>query len=243
MRGKSPETIARYLAHYGASASTLASSVGVTEAEAIKLIESFKSATSEQNMTVKTNSKTVNKTAANSGKGNKYVTGRFDNLKPLKFPVFNHKVEQHIRALVYGDQLFTADKGDLLTTAVDKQTALQIYQDVEHGFAMLPVAISDEYGYRLHPSTASYFIRNGVKPNAVLLAILQSTIEGLPACVESDGLIYLPFVVLQHLAYTIVLSKEGCNKAYSQYVWKFGVPEMFTVQGVYYDQKQEYNIA
>lgn len=166
---------------------------------------------------------------------NHYVRDRFNNLQWIGNPITNHKVEQLLRAVCYNKLIYRtagqvyAKQGQLITEQKDLDC-------VQVGYA-------DEYGYRLAPETNSWLIRNGIKPNAFLLALSQVQIEGVPALLSRDGKLYMVFCALFVTAYEAIFAGTNLNDEYSKYIKKHGVPKHFTVQGVYFDPKQLYEVV
>lgn len=171
-----------------------------------------------------------------SPKANRYVPNRFNNLKWIQNPVTNHKVEQLLRAVLYPDFLYTAP---LLEVHAECSQVLTEQKDLD----TLCIGTADEYGYRLAPETSSWLIRNGIKPNAFLLALNQVQIEGIPAMLEREGKLYILFCALYGVAYEAVFQAQEMNKQYTQYIKRYGVPKHFYVQGVFNDPNKLYEVV
>ena len=180
---------------------------------------------------------------------NHYVRDRFNNLQWIQNPITNHKVEQLLRAVLYPEELFTKVIGvegvglveansDILAVHAECAQVITEQQDLD----VLCVGIADEAGYRLHPETNSWLIRNGIKPNAFLLALNQVQIEGVPALLADNGKLYTLFTVLYRLAYDALFHTDAFNNAYTVYVRKRGIPKHFTVQNKYFDPSKEYEV-
>lgn len=166
---------------------------------------------------------------------NHYVRDRFNNLQWIGNPITNHKVEQLLRAVCYGDMVFSS------VGPVYAQYKQLITEQKDLDFVQ--VGTADEYGYRLAPETNSWLIRNGIKPNAFLLALSQVQIEGVPALLSRDGKLYMVFCALFVTAYEAIFAGKNLNDEYSKYIKKHGIPKHFTVQGVYFDPKQLYEVV
>lgn len=172
---------------------------------------------------------------------NHYVRDRFNDLQWVGNPITNHKVEQLLRAVLYPKNTFCTPHGrnsSLLAVHANKHQVITEQQDLD----TLCVGIADEAGYRLHPETNSWLIRNGIKPNAFLLALNQVQIEGVPALLADNGKLYTLFTVLYRLAYDALFHTDAFNDAYKVYVRKRGIPKHFTVQNKYFDPSKEYEV-
>lgn len=169
-------------------------------------------------------------------KSNAYVVGRFDDLKPIGNPVFNHKVEQVLRAVAYPYEV----QANVLITHATQHSM----QTLQHTLDAIPVGISNEYGYALHPSTCSFLVRNGIKPNVFLTMLVCAELDGERVLAESpDGILYLPFVSLHSVAYAVVLQYKRYAELYDQMVQRDGVPKFFAVQGVYNNPSKLYEVV
>jgi len=175
---------------------------------------------------------------------NHYIRDRFNDLQWIQNPITNHKVEQLLRAVLYPDYVFPCESDH----QQDYASALQVYArneqliTIQQDLDTLCVGIADEAGYRLHPETNSWLIRNGIKPNAFLLALNQVQIEGVPALLADNGKLYTLFTVLYRLAYDALFHTDAFNDAYKVYVRKRGIPKHFTVQNKYFDPSKEYAV-
>lgn len=170
---------------------------------------------------------------------NHYVRDRFNDLKWIGNPITNHKVEQLLRAVCYPDLSWYCTQDNFF--AVHCQHGGMITEQKDLDFVQ--VGLADEYGYRLAPETNSWLIRNGIKPNAFLLALSQVQIEGVPALLSRDGKLYMVFCALFVTAYEAIFAGTNLNDEYSKYIKKHGIPKHFTVQGVYFDPKQLYEVV
>lgn len=173
-----------------------------------------------------------------SPKANRYVPNRFNNLKWIQNPVTNHKVEQLLRAVLHPSIVFD-EVNPVLGVYAEYSQVLTEQKDLH----TLCIGTADEYGYRLAPETNSWLIRNGIKPNAFLLALNQVQIEGIPAMLERDGKLYTLFCALYGVAYEAVFQAQEMNKQYTQYTKRYGVPKHFYVQGVYNDPNKLYEVV
>lgn len=208
------------------------------------------------NTSVNTVSRSTSKPAAYAapyGKGrthkpksnNHYVRDRFNNLQWIGNPITNHKVEQLLRAVLYPER--TVNYNEHL--GVQGDNWLGVYArnaqviTAQRDLDLVQVGYADEYGYRLAPETNSWLIRNGIKPNAFLLALSQVQIEGVPALLSRDGKLYMVFCALFVTAYEAIFAGKNLNDEYSKYIKKHGIPKHFTVQGVYFDPKQLYEVV
>ena len=169
---------------------------------------------------------------------NHYVRDRFNNLQWIQNPITNHKVEQLLRAVLYPKDIFWGSGTTPLHVFAKNAQVITEQQDLD----VLCVGTADEYGYRLYPETNSWLIRNGIKPNAFLLALNQVQIEGVPALLADDGKLYTLFTVLYRLAYDALFHTDAFNSAYTAYVRKRGIPKHFTVQNKYFDPSKEYEV-
>ena len=173
-----------------------------------------------------------------SPKANRYVPNRFNNLKWVQNPVTNHKVEQLLRAVLHPSIVFD-EVNPVLDVYAERAQVLTEQKDLD----TLCIGTADELGYRLLPDTNSWLIRNGIKPNAFLLALNQVQIEGIPAMLERDGKLYILFCALYGVAYEAVFQAQEMNKQYTQYTKRYGVPKHFYVQGVYNDPNKLYEVV
>lgn len=172
-------------------------------------------------------------------KANRYVPNRFNNLKWIQNPVTNHKVEQLLRAVLFPKDIFWGAEPTPLHVFAKNVQVLTDQKDLD----TLCIGTADEHGYRLAPETNSWLIRNGIKPNAFLLALNQVQIEGIPAMLERDGKLYTLFCALYGVAYEAVSQAQEMNKQYTQYIKRYGVPKHFYVQGVYNDPNKLYEVV
>lgn len=184
--------------------------------------------------------KAVNRNTKQTKPSNHYVRDRFNDLQWIQNPITNHKVEQLLRAVLYPEDIyyFTSDTTPLHVYAKNAQVITE-QQDLD----VLCVGIADAGGYRLYPETNSWLIRNGIKPNAFLLALNQVQIEGVPALLADNGKLYTLFTVLYRLAYDALFHTDAFNEAYTVYVRKRGIPKHFTVQNKYFDPSKEYEVV
>ena len=173
-----------------------------------------------------------------SPKANRYVPNRFNNLKWIQNPVTNHKVEQLLRAVLHPSIVFD-EVNPVLDVYAERAQVLTEQTDLD----TLCIGTADEHGYRLALETNSWLIRNGIKPNAFLLALNQVQIEGIPAMLERDGKLYILFCALYGVAYEAVFQAQEMNKQYTQYIKRYGVPKHFYVQGVYNDPNKLYEVV
>lgn len=171
-------------------------------------------------------------------KANRYVPNRFNNLEWIQNPVTNHKVEQLLRAVLHPSMIFYVGN-PVLDVYAECAQVLTEQKDLD----TLCVGTADEHGYRLAPETNSWLIRNGIKPNAFLLALNQVQIESIPAMLEREGKLYILFCALYGVAYEAVFQAQEMNKQYTQYVKQYGVPKHFTTQGVYNDPNKLYEVV
>ena len=171
-------------------------------------------------------------------KANRYVPNRFNNLKWIQNPVTNHKVEQLLRAVLHPSIVFD-EVNPVLDVYAERAQVLTEQKDLD----TLCIGTADELGYRLLPDTNSWLIRNGIKPNAFLLALNQVQIEGIPAMLERDGKLYILFCALYGVAYEAVFQAQEMNKQYTQYIKRYGVPKHFYVQGVFNDPNKLYEVV
>lgn len=187
--------------------------------------------------------KAVNRNTKQTKPSNHYVRDRFNNLQWIQNPITNHKVEQLLRAVLYPAYIFptcydVTVVGSHLGVAANMGQVITDQKDLD----VLCVGIADAGGYRLHPETNSWLIRNGIKPNAFLLALNQVQIEGVPALLSDNGKLYTLFTVLYRLAYDALFHTDAFNEAYNVYVRKRGIPKHFTVQNKYFDPAKEYEV-
>lgn len=165
-----------------------------------------------------------------------YIRDRFNDLKWIHNPITNHKVEQVLRAVCFPDLIFNHD---VLIVHARNEQLITGQQDLD----FVQVGTADEYGYRLAPETNSWLIRNGIKPNAFLLALGQVQVEGVPALLSRDGKLYMVFCALFMSAYEAVFAAKNLNTEYERYVKKHGIPKHFTVQDKFFDPKQLHEVV
>lgn len=180
-------------------------------------------------------------TNRNTKPSNHYIRDRFNDLQWIQNPITNHKVEQLLRAVLYPHNVYKTPNGrnsSLLAVHAECAQVITEQQDLD----TLCVGIADAAGYRLHPETNSWLIRNGIKPNAFLLSLNQIQIEGVPALLADNGKLYTLFTVLYRLAYDALFHTDAFNEAYTLYVRKRGIPKHFTVQNKYFDPSKEYEV-
>lgn len=177
-------------------------------------------------------------TKPNTKPSNHYIRDRFNNLQWIQNPITNHKVEQLLRAVLYPKDIFWGSDTTPLHVFAKNAQVITEQQDLD----VLCVGTADEYGYRLYPETNSWLIRNGIKPNAFLLALNQVQIEGVPALLADDGKLYTLFTVLYRLAYDALFHTDAFNSAYTAYVRKRGIPKHCSVQNKYFDPSKEYEV-
>ena len=183
-----------------------------------------------------------NTSKRNTKPSNHYVRDRFNNLQWIQNPITNHKVEQLLRAVIYPCMVFNPmlESNGYPLNLISARNAQVITE--QQDLDVLCVGIADEAGYRLHPETSSWLIRNGIKPNAFLLALNQVQIEGVPALLADNGKLYTLFTVLYRLAYDALFHTDAFNSEYTAYARKRGIPKHFTVQNKYFDPAKEYEV-
>lgn len=167
---------------------------------------------------------------------NHYVPNRFNDLKWIGNPVTPHKVEQLLRAVMHPAEFFSCGLGNV---AADRTQILTEQEEL----SMVVIGFADEYGWRFHPSTNSWLVRNGIKPNAVLLLLNQLEIEGVPAVVSDNGLLYAVFEGLHRAAHDAVFSTHKVNREYNAYVRKHGIPEHYSTQNRYYNPSELHEVV
>ena len=170
---------------------------------------------------------------------NHYVRDRFNDLQWIQNPITNHKVEQLLRAVLYPKDIFWGNEPTPLHVYARTAQVITEQKDLD----TVCVGIADAAGYRLHPETNSWLIRNGIKPNAFLLALNQVHIEDVPALLADDGKLYTFFSVLYRLAYDALFHTDAFNAAYTVYVRKRGIPKHFATQNKYFDPAKEYEVV
>lgn len=175
---------------------------------------------------------------------NHYVRDRFNDLKWIGNPITNHKVEQLLRAVSLPNYVFPTEYdvtvlGSHLGVAARTGQMITEQKDLD----LVQVGTADEYGYRLAPETNSWLIRNGIKPNAFLLALSQVQVEGVPALLSRDGKLYMVFCALFMSAYEAVFAAKNLNTEYNRYVKQYGIPKHFTVQNKFFDPKQLHEVV
>ena len=176
---------------------------------------------------------------------NHYVRDRFNDLQWIQNPITNHKVEQLLRAVLYPNDVFPCEydhQQDYVSVLQVHARNAQLITE-QKDLDTVCVGIADAAGYRLHPETNSWLIRNGIKPNAFLLALNQVHIEDVPALLSDDGKLYTFFSVLYRLAYDALFHTDAFNAAYTMYVRKRGIPKHFSVQNKYFDPSKEYEVV
>ncbi|CAL4861356.1 hypothetical protein BRC2024_EJDNWAKA_CDS_0034 [Acinetobacter phage vB_AbaP_Fanak] len=157
-------------------------------------------------------------------KRNAYPVGKFDNVEWIGNPIYNHKVEQVIRAVALGEFSVLRDIG-LNTTAVGGGFTYH-QQPTDH----IRVGKSTVRGWCFEPTTNSFLIRLGIKPSALLLRLAQQHLNGVMLLREQGEDLFIPFAALYQAAYLAVFKPELLNKELNEYVSKHGTPKHFAVE-------------
>ncbi|WP_411018032.1 hypothetical protein, partial [Salmonella sp. s33260] len=104
-------------------------------------------------------------------KRNAYPVGKFDNVEWIGNPIYNHKVEQVLRAVLLGDSVLNG----LHNVAAKAGGFTYNQQPTDH----VRVGKSTVRGWCFEPTTNSFLIRLGVKPSALLLRLAQQHLNGV----------------------------------------------------------------
>lgn len=159
-------------------------------------------------------------------KRNAYPVGKFDNVEWNGNPIYNHKVEQVLRAVLLPDALLTN-----VFPSINNVNALSggftyNQQPTDH----VRVGKSTVRGWCFEPTTNSFLIRLGIKPSALLLRLAQQHLNGVMLLREQGEDLFIPFAALYQAAYLAVFKPELLNKELNEYVSKHGTPKHFAVE-------------
>ncbi|ASN73420.1 hypothetical protein FDI32_gp12 [Acinetobacter phage vB_AbaP_B5] len=157
-------------------------------------------------------------------KRNAYPVGKFDNVAWNGNPIYNHKVEQVLRAVLVGEFSTLHMKGNNIHAANGSFTYNQ--QPTDH----VRVGKSTVRGWCFEPTTNSFLIRLGIKPSALLLRLAQQHLNGVMLLREQGEDLFIPFAALYQAAYLAVFKPELLNKELNEYVSKHGTPKHFAVE-------------
>ncbi|WEM05726.1 hypothetical protein [Acinetobacter phage vB_AP_P1489] len=157
-------------------------------------------------------------------KRNAYPVGKFDNVEWNGNPIYNHKVEQVLRAVLFPEAL-------VIQTPLNNVYALSggftyNQQPTDH----VRVGKSTVRGWCFEPTTNSFLIRLGIKPSALLLRLAQQHLNGVMLLREQGDDLFIPFAALYQAAYLAVFKPELLNKELNEYVSKHGTPKHFAVE-------------
>ncbi|UPT53526.1 hypothetical protein EPabB_7 [Acinetobacter phage vB_AbaP_EPab_B] len=155
-------------------------------------------------------------------KRNAYPVGKFDNVEWIGNPIYNHKVEQVLRAILLGDSVL----GGLHNVAAKAGGFTYNQQPTDH----VRVGKSTVRGWCFEPTTNSFLIRLGIKPSALLLRLAQQHLNGVMLLREQGDDLFIPFAALYQAAYLAVFKPELLNKELNEYVSKHGTPKHFAVE-------------
>lgn len=107
--------------------------------------------------------------------------------------VVNHKVEQIVRAIVLGDVNASFKYLNVHSTCG------MILNDIE-SMSIVEVGTT-KGGWAFNPDTNTALIMLGLNPNAVLLRLNSTLVEGAAALAESSGRLVTPFCAVVAVAY------------------------------------------
>ncbi|UVD33020.1 hypothetical protein [Acinetobacter phage vB_Ab4_Hep4-M] len=155
-------------------------------------------------------------------KRNAYSVGKFDNVEWIGNPIYNHKVEQVLRAVLLGDSVLNG----LHNVAAKAGGFTYNQQPTDH----VRVGKSTVRGWCFEPTTNSFLIRLGIKPSALLLRLAQQHLNGVMLLREQGEDLFIPFAALYQAAYLAVFKPELLNKELNEYVSKHGTPKHFAVE-------------
>lgn len=155
-------------------------------------------------------------------KRNAYPVGKFDNVEWIGNPIYNHKVEQVLRAILLGDSVLNG----LHNVAAKAGGFTYNQQPTDH----VRVGKSTVRGWCFEPTTNSFLIRLGIKPSALLLRLAQQHLNGVMLLREQGEDLFIPFAALYQAAYLAVFKPELLNKELNEYVSKHGTPKHFAVE-------------
>lgn len=154
-------------------------------------------------------------------KRNAYPVGKFNNVEWNGNPIYNHKVEQVLRAVLLGDAVLNG----LHNVAAKAGGFTYNQQPTDH----VRVGKSTVRGWCFEPTTNSFLIRLGIKPSALLLRLAQQHLNGVMLLREQGEDLFIPFAALYQAAYLAVFKPELLNKELNEYVSKHGTPKHFAV--------------
>lgn len=155
-------------------------------------------------------------------KRNAYPVGKFDNVEWIGNPIYNHKVEQVLRAVLLGDSVLNG----LHNVAAKAGGFTYNQQPTDH----VRVGKSTVRGWCFEPTTNSFLIRLGIKPSALLLRLAQQHLNGVMLLREQGEDLFIPFAALYQAAYLAVFKPELLSKELNEYVSKHGTPKHFAVE-------------
>ncbi|CAL1776823.1 hypothetical protein BRC2024_KVFYQCYK_CDS_0046 [Acinetobacter phage vB_AbaP_Fishpie] len=155
-------------------------------------------------------------------KRNAYPVGKFNNVEWIGNPIYNHKVEQVLRAVLLGDSVLNG----LHNVAAKAGGFTYNQQPTDH----VRVGKSTIRGWCFEPTTNSFLIRLGIKPSALLLRLAQQHLNGVMLLREQGEDLFIPFAALYQAAYLAVFKPELLNKELNEYVSKHGTPKHFAVE-------------
>ncbi|CAL1776606.1 hypothetical protein BRC_ANJCRFCP_CDS_0045 [Friunavirus sp. BRC001] len=155
-------------------------------------------------------------------KRNAYPVGKFNNVEWIGNPIYNHKVEQVLRAVLLGDSVLNG----LHNVAAKAGGFTYNQQPTDH----VRVGKSTVRGWCFEPTTNSFLIRLGIKPSALLLRLAQQHLNGVMLLREQGEDLFIPFAALYQAAYLAVFKPELLNKELNEYVSKHGTPKHFAVE-------------
>lgn len=157
-------------------------------------------------------------------KRNAYPVGKFNNVEWIGNPIYNHKVEQVLRAVLLPEALLTQAPINNVNALSGGFTYIQ--QPTDH----VRVGKSTLRGWCFEPTTNSFLIRLGIKPSALLLRLAQQHLNGVMLLREQGEDLFIPFAALYQAAYLAVFKPELLNKELNEYVSKHGTPKHFAVE-------------
>lgn len=137
------------------------------------------------------------------------TTNMADEYKPVGTPRINHKVEQIVRAVLFGfpQVPFYPENHCSTVLQVSCNTVPIICQYDEYDHVI--IGLADERGYRFNPESNSALIWLGIHPSAFLLHLTKCVRDGVPCVRElSTGNLSIEFGALVNCARDAVFNWE-----------------------------------
>lgn len=154
-----------------------------------------------------------------------YVRRRFDNLRPIGNPVINHKVEQVLRAIIYGYTVsdiagaggqYLSEGDSILKVSAVGDSTFTLYTPEQ----VLQIGKLTRKGSALNAEANSALAVLGFNGNAVLhwlsrMRIVDDLTGFADVCIVNDGeFIYTTYGALANLARDVVFNRELILKTY-----------------------------